>query len=137
MNLESSATRMVFCARFSAGCASISVSLGSGERVAAGDLPDDLFEVEDQDDPVLHLDHAGDVGVVDRLHRRLHVFPRDAVDAGDRVDQDADDHPVELKDDDPVGVDPLGVLVEGAGEVDQRDDLVPQLDHAADARGGR
>ena len=97
------------------------------------DFGDDRLEVEEQDDAVLHLDDADDAGLVADLRCRLHVLPRNAVDARDVADKEADVVVVDFRDDDVLRF-VRRLHVEAARQIDERDRLAAEREEAVDIR---
>jgi len=96
----------------------------------------DFFQVEEKNDAVLQLDHAGDAVAAhlgDIAVGRFHGLPTHAVDAGDARNEERGGHVVEFRDDDLGRVAILALLVQPDTEVHQGNDVVAQIERAHDA----
>ena len=102
--------------------------------IPTANLGHNFFEIQDQNDPVFHLYHAGDVVGAEGACRRFHLFPGYAVDAGDRMHQYPHGQPIELQHDHAVGDQVLVALAENVRKIDDREHAVPELHHSFNSR---
>ena len=89
------------------------------------DLSNDGFKVKQENNAILHLDDTDDTRPLTDIRCRLHVFPRDAVNAVDAANEEADVVVVDLGDNDVLKL-VCGLEVETARHIDERDRLSAQ-----------